>query len=193
VLVESLAATEAAWREWGFAHGLDGDRVAATCHGVPSVEHVAAWAPLLDASEEAAAIEAAQVELDVPAPAFDGARELLELLPGRVAVVTSATLPLAHARLGRAGLPVPEVLVTPEAVQRGKPAPDPYLEAARRLGVDPADCLVVEDAPAGVAAGIAAGAQVVAVTTTHEAAELAAADEVFGGLREVLQALGRGL
>jgi sugar-phosphatase len=153
------------------------------------MEHIAAWAPHLDAAEEAAAVEEAQARSAVPAPAFRGARELLGLRE-RVAVVTSATLPLARARLGGAGLGLPSVLVTPEAVERGKPAPDPYLEAARRLGVDPADCLVVEDSPAGVASGRAAGAQVAAVTTTHEAGDLAAADAVFSGLPELLAAVG---
>ena len=85
-----------------------------------------------------------------------------------VAIATSCALPLARARLAAAGLAAPAVLVTADQVARGKPAPDPYLLAAERLGVDPADCLVLEDAPAGVAAGRAAGMTVWAVATTHE-------------------------
>ena len=89
-----------------------------------------------------------------------------------------------------AGLPVPNVLVTAEDVQRGKPAPDGYLLAARELGVAATSCVVVEDSPAGVAAGVAAGALVAAVTTTHPADALSSADLVVAGLPEVARALG---
>jgi sugar-phosphatase len=106
-----------------------------------------------------------------------------------VAVVTSCELPLALARLQGAGLPVPDVLVTSDMVARGKPAPDPYLLAAACLGVSPADCIVLEDAPPGIAAGRAAGMTVWAVTTTHPAQDLGEAHRVAGGLPELLQAI----
>ncbi|HWM07927.1 MAG TPA: HAD-IA family hydrolase, partial [Solirubrobacteraceae bacterium] len=95
---------------------------------------------------------------------------------------------LAAARLSSAGLPTPAILITSDRTERGKPHPDPYLAAAAALGADPAECLVIEDAPAGVAAGRAAGMTVWAVTTTHTAAELDGAHRVLAGLHEVIAA-----
>ena len=101
--------------------------------------------------------------------ALPGARELVESVPAdRFAIVTSGSRPLAVARLRAAGIPVPEVLVTAEQVENGKPDPAGYLRAAELLGVDPAHALVLEDAPAGVEAGLAAGMTVVAVLTAGE-------------------------
>ena len=108
---------------------------------------------------------------------------------GRVAIATSCVAPLARARLAAAGLVVPGVLVSADQVEHGKPAPDCYLLAAERLGVDPAACLVFEDAPAGIAAARAAGMTVWAVTTTHAAAALGEAQRVAAGLPEHLGAL----
>ena len=124
--------------------------------------------------------------------AYPGAGDVLAL--PRVAIATSCSAPLARARLAAAGLPEPDVLVTADQVEHGKPAPDPYLLAAERLGVDPAACVVLEDAPAGIASGRAAGMTVWAVTTTHAADALGGAARVAGGLPEHLAALrpGRG-
>jgi sugar-phosphatase len=192
-LVDSRAATEAGWRVWARSHGLgeQADEIARTCHGVPSAQHVAAWAPQLDAAAEAAAVEAAQEATSEPTPAFPGAAELLALLPpDRVAVVTSGRPQLARGRLDAAGLPVPAVLVTAEDVAAGKPDPAPYRLGAARLGVDPAECLVIEDAPPGVAAARAAGCGVVAVAHTHACAELAArCFACLGDALEVVAAL----
>jgi mannitol-1-/sugar-/sorbitol-6-phosphatase len=121
--------------------------------------------------------------------AYAGAAAVLDLPV--VAIATSCMLSLAHARLRAAGLRVPGVLVSSDQVARGKPAPDSFLLAAERLGADPAACLVLEDAPSGVAAGRAAGMTVWAVTTTHAAGELTAADRVADGLPELLAALSR--
>jgi sugar-phosphatase len=188
-LVDSHAPTEAAWSAWGAAHGLDGDEVARTCHGVPSVEHVRTYAPGLDAQAEADRIETAQAESDAATPAYEGAADLLRAAD-KVAIVTSATPALAAKRLRNAGLTAPAVMIRAGEVERGKPAPDPYLLAAERLGVDPADCVVVEDAPAGIAAGRAAGARVLAVTHTHARDDLAGADAVYDDLPALLRALG---
>ena len=121
--------------------------------------------------------------------ALPGARELLTSPPAPLAIVTSCTAPLAAARLRTVGLPVPEVLVTSDQLRRGKPDPEGYLTAAEKLGSDPSTCVVVEDAPAGVAAGRAAGCVVVAVLTTHEAPELSAADAVVESLLDLPRAL----
>ena len=91
---------------------------------------------------------------------------------------------VAEARLRAAGIDPPAALVTADDVRRGKPDPEPYLLGAARLGVEPARCLVIEDAPAGLAAGRAAGMQTVGVATTHEAADLDA-DLVVAGLQDL--------
>jgi sugar-phosphatase len=176
VLVDSAAATARAWRSWGERHGLDGAAIQAANHGRPAreviAEHVAADA--VDA--EAAYLLDAEVADTIGVLAFRGAADVLALPV--VAIATSCTLPLAGARLAAAGLPLPEVLVTADQVGRGKPAPDPYLLAAERLGVDPAACVVLEDAPSGIAAGRDAGMTVWAVTTTHAAGALGGAHRI---------------
>lgn len=182
VLVDSGAEVERIWREWAVAHGLDPDEIARVSHGVPSKGVLARLAPHLNTPEEIDRIERAHAATG--GRALPGAAELLAL--DRVGVVTSCSSVLAAARLKAAGLATPEVLITADLTERGKPHPDPYLAGARALGADPGDCLVIEDAPAGVDAARAAGMTVWAVTTTHTAAELSGADEVLDGLDEVL-------
>jgi sugar-phosphatase len=184
VLVDSGAAVEQVWRDWAVEHGIDPDEVARASHGVPSPAVLARVAPHLRSPEEIDRIERRHAATG--GRALPGAAELLAL--DRVAVVTSCSPLLAEARLAAAGLPTPAVLITSDRTERGKPHPDPYLAAAAALGADPADCLVIEDAPAGVEAGRAAGMTVWAVTTTHSADELAAADRVLAGLPEVMDA-----
>jgi sugar-phosphatase len=179
VLVDSGDAVERVWREWALAHGLDPEAVARESHGVPSRQVIARLAPHLG-PEEVERVEA--LHAATGGEALPGAAELLELCD---AVVTSSSAPLAAARLAAAGLPVPAVLVTVDDVARGKPHPDPYLLAAHRLGVDPADCLVIEDAPAGIAAGNAAGMTVWAVATTHAPDELREAAEIYSSTRSI--------
>jgi mannitol-1-/sugar-/sorbitol-6-phosphatase len=183
VLVDSGAAVEQVWREWAVEHGIDPDEVARASHGVPSPAVLARVAPHLRSPDEIDRIERRHAATG--GRALPGAAELLAL--DRVAVVTSCSPLLAAARLSAAGLPTPAVLITSDRTERGKPHPDPYLAAAAALGADPADCLVIEDAPAGVAAGRAAGMTVWAVTTTHSALELSAAHRVVSGLDEVLR------
>jgi mannitol-1-/sugar-/sorbitol-6-phosphatase len=183
-LVDSTRVVEEVFDWWARERGLDPAVVAEVPHGVPSAVIVAGLAPELDPEAEAALIDARGAAHPAGASARPGARELLTG-PWPVAVVTSNTLAPARARLAAAGLPEPRVLVTPERVTRGKPDPEPYVLAARELGVDPARCVVVEDAPAGVAAGRAAGAIVVGVLFTHSAAQLADADVLVADLREV--------
>jgi sugar-phosphatase len=187
VLIDSSAPTVRVWAAWGARHGLDGAAIQAANHGRPGraviAEHV--QPELIDAETEwLARGETADTEGVVAMP---GAAEVLAL-PG-VAICTSCQEPLARARLAAAGLTVPDVLVTSDQVARGKPAPDPYLLAAERLGADPAACLVFEDAPAGIASARAAGLTVWAVTTTHAAGDLGEAQRVAAGLPEHLVAL----
>jgi mannitol-1-/sugar-/sorbitol-6-phosphatase len=171
VLVDSHASIMRSWHWWGGRHGVEDDVIAAIEHGRPSGEVIAALVPDVDALEESRAIDLRQAGDVDDIVALPGAHELFA---GRdpVAVVTSCTDTLAKARLRAAGLPVPDVLVTPERLSRGKPDPEGYLLAARELGFEPASCVVFEDAPAGVQAGRAAGCHVVGITTTHDPAEL---------------------
>jgi sugar-phosphatase len=171
VLVDSQAAIMRAWHWWGAQNGLAREAIEAIPHGRPSHEVIGILAPHLDAAAEALLVERAEVEDTEGIVALPGAHELFAL-DEPIAVVTSGTLPLATARLRHVGLAVPPVLVTPERISRGKPDPEGYLLAASELGVAPSDCIVLEDAPAGIQAGRAAGMHVVGITTTHDPAEL---------------------
>jgi mannitol-1-/sugar-/sorbitol-6-phosphatase len=171
VLVDSRASIMRSWRWWGARHGVEAQVIASIEHGRPSGEVIAALVPAVDALQESQAIDLRQAGDVGDVVALPGAHELFAG-SAAVAVVTSCTLALAKARLGAAGLPVPAVLVTADRLSRGKPDPEGYLLAARELGVAPANCVVFEDAPAGVQAGRAAGMHVVGITTTHEPAEL---------------------
>jgi sugar-phosphatase len=167
VLVDSHASIMRAWRWWGAEHGVESEAIEGVQHGRPSGEIIALLVPGLDAAAESRAIDLRQAEDVDDVIALPGAHDLFAG-SDPVAIVTSCTVPLATARLRAVGLAVPEVLVTPERLSRGKPDPEGYLLAARELGAAPADCVVLEDAPAGVEAGRAAGMRVVGITTTHD-------------------------
>jgi len=175
VLVDSTGYVEQQWRRWAASKGLPVEPFLRVCHGRRALETIRLAAPQLDAEAEVAAFvpeEGSDNQILAP---VDGAPRLLDTLPaGSWAVATSGPRSVATDRLVRAGLPVPGVLVCAEDVLRGKPSPDVYLLAAAGLGVVPAECLVVEDAPAGIEAARAAGMGVVALTTTHRAEDLGA-------------------
>jgi mannitol-1-/sugar-/sorbitol-6-phosphatase len=185
VLVDTGAEVERVWREWAVEQGLDADEIVRATHGVAARHVIAAVAPQLDAAAEAERVDLIHAESG--GEALPGAVALLATSP--LAVVTACSPRLAAARFRAAGLPAPAVLITSHDTERGKPHPDPYLAAAAALGVEPSRCVVIEDAPAGVAAGRAAGMTVWAVTTTHAAAELAAADVVARDVAALLQRL----
>jgi mannitol-1-/sugar-/sorbitol-6-phosphatase len=194
-LVDSHVVVERHWRRLAARHGLDPAPFLATAHGRRSSDVIRELAPHLDAVAEAAELDAGE-EADLDGlRAVPGAAELLARLPaGAVAVVTSAHRSLASSRLAAVGLPVPGTMVCGDEITHGKPDPEGYLRAAAELGVAAADCLVLEDVPAGVAAGIAAGALVVAVETTYPPERLAAAAATVPDLRDldaVLARLGR--
>ncbi|WP_323101430.1 HAD-IA family hydrolase [Intrasporangium sp. YIM S08009] len=182
-LVDSTAAVERTWRAWAAAHGADAEEILRVCHGRRAEDTIALFLP---AEERAAAVEELErLELDDLADtvALPGSGALLSgLEAGRWAAVTSGPRALMQARLRAAGLPEPAVLVTAEDVAVGKPDPEGYLRAAAALGVDARRCLVIEDAPAGVEAGRAAGAAVLAVATSHDASVLGRADAVVHDL-----------
>ena len=185
VLVDSVGAARRAWTAWGDGHGIDGAALMEANHGRPARAVIAEVVEGGAVEEGVIAIREAEIADAEGQSPLPGAADVLGLPV--VAVVTSCDLPLALARLRGAGLPVPDVLVTSDMVLHGKPAPDAYLLAAERLGVDPSDCVVLEDAPAGVAAGRAAGMTVWAVTTTHDPAALGDAHRVAAGLPELLE------
>jgi len=184
VLVDSAAVIEQTWRGFAARHGLDPDEVVAAGHGRRSIDLIRLVAPHLDAEVEAANVEREEIAQASSLRPLPGARELVDAVPAeRFAIVTSGSRALALARLRAAGLPVPAVLVTAEEVDAGKPHPAGYLRAAELLGVDPAHSVVLEDAPAGVEAGRAAGMTVIAVLTTNDASALTRAHSRVRDLR----------
>ena len=174
-LIDSIAAVERSWLQWCSEYGVDPVRLLGF-HGIPAARVIETLLPEGDrvaAFERIRDLEVADVADIVVLP---GAAALLAALAdGGVptAIVTSGTRDLAEARIAATGLTHPPVVVTASDVERGKPWPDPWLEGARRLGVDPAECLVVEDAVAGLRAGRAAGCRaLVAVLGTTPPEEL---------------------
>ncbi|MFM5588906.1 HAD-IA family hydrolase [Aeromonas rivipollensis] len=163
-LVHSTTEVETVWRLWCQGHRLDPAPVLAMCHGVRSREVIRALAPQLDLAREVALLDELEIQHAGVTEPIAGARTLLAALPpARWALVTSASQRVARHRLASAGLPLPRWLIGAEEVERGKPDPEPYLLAARRLGLAPADCLVFEDAPAGIRSALQAGCQVVQI------------------------------
>ena len=168
-ILNSIAAAERIWGAWAARHGLDAATFLPTIHGVKGVETIARLGlPGVDPVKEAQEIldaEMAELEGIVPIP---GAIEFLASLPrGRWALVTSAGLDLALKRLKEAGIERPDVIVSGDDVTRGKPNPECFLLGARLLGFSASDCLVFEDATAGILAGEGAGAAIMVITQTH--------------------------
>lgn len=166
-LLLSAAVFERIWRQWGAANGVDAEKIIAVAHGRRMIDTVREFCPPhLD--PDAVAADLAQQERDdvEGIVAIEGAAAFLETIPAdRWAIVTSADIDLCRIRLKAAGIAPPAILITAEDVTRGKPDPQGYIEAARRLGVAPADTIVFEDAPAGIAAGKAAGATVLVIAS----------------------------
>jgi mannitol-1-/sugar-/sorbitol-6-phosphatase len=180
VLVDSRAVVERVCRSWALRHGLDPERVLRIAHGRRARDTVKAVAPHLDIAREVAWIDAAELADVDGLSEVPGVREFLTNLDaGGWAVVTSCGPDLARLRLSSVGMPIPDVVVSSADVSLGKPAPDGYLLGAKRLGHAAAQCLVFEDAPAGIAAGRAAGARVIALSTTHPDADFTGADAVI--------------
>ncbi|HWL68920.1 MAG TPA: HAD-IA family hydrolase [Geminicoccus sp.] len=168
-VLSSIAAAERVWGRWARRHGLDVEAFLPTMHGKRAVDTIRRLnLPGVDPLAEADWITRAEIEDVADVHAIEGAAAFLQALPpGRWTIVTSSPLPLARRRLEAAGLTAPQRMVTAEDITRGKPAPDGFLLAAERLGVSARECLVFEDAPAGIEAAEASGAAVAVVTTTH--------------------------
>lgn len=190
-LIDSIPVVLRSWLRWAREEGVDPHRLAGF-HGVPARAIAEKLLPPERVAEAVARIDAIELADTDGITILPGAVDALAALrPAHCAIATSCTAPLARVRIAATGLPAPEVLVTASDVTRGKPYADPYLLAARRLGVDPAQCLVVEDAPGGLEAARAAGCATLAVTTTTDPAELIA-DAVVDHLGLVRFALADG-
>jgi len=188
VLIDTGGIYDRHWESWAAENGVSHEHIATVHFGRPAVETIRLVAPHLDAPAEARRFNealAGDPRAD-GALAMPGALDLVRSVPSdRWAIATSAPRVMALRWLAHVGIPEPAFLVTIDDVSRGKPAPDPYLRAAELLGQEARQCLVIEDAPAGITAARAAGAKVLAVMSTHAAADLKDADHVTGDLEDV--------
>ncbi|MGA7156419.1 MAG: HAD-IA family hydrolase [Acidobacteriaceae bacterium] len=197
VLISSIGSVNRSWRRWAHHYGLPDADTFQVPHGIRAVDIVIMLKPDIDPNEGLRLIEDIEmVDVD-DLKVLPGAQALLQSLPPeRWAIVTSATRRLALERLRVAGLPAPERMISAEMVERGKPDPEPYRRGADLIDSPPADCLVVEDAPSGVGAGVAAGCRVLGVLGTHKEEELrqAGASWIVRSLEDVkAQSTAQGL
>ncbi|RFS85360.1 HAD family hydrolase [Actinomadura spongiicola] len=185
-LVDSTPLVERAAREWAAEYGIDADEFLADAHGRRTIDRVAEFVPADQVRAATARLDELEATGTDGISALPGALDLLANMNGLpFAFVTSMDRAQLRLRTDVAGVPLPPVVVTAEDVPDGKPDPSGYLRAARLLGVDPSACVVFEDAPAGVAAGRAAGATVLAVTTSHDPAVLTEAHHIIPDLAQV--------
>ena len=176
VLISSIGSVNRCWSRWAERYGLPDASTIRIEHGTRAVDMIAKLMPGLDVAEGLRLIEDMEIEDVSELQVLPGARALLEsLLPERWAIVTSATYRLLLGRLKAAELPVPERIISGDMVERGKPDPEPYRRGAELIHAAPAACIVVEDAPSGVGAGLAAGCRVLGVLGSHSEVELRAA------------------
>jgi mannitol-1-/sugar-/sorbitol-6-phosphatase len=185
-LVDSTPLIERAAREWAAEYGIDPDEFLADAHGRPTGDRVAEFLPADQVGDATARLDALENIGTDGITALPGAMDLLANMNGLPhAFVTSMDRAQLKTRTDVAGVSLPSVVVTADDVPNGKPDPTGYLQAARRLGVDPASCVIIEDAPAGIAAGRAAGATVVAVLTSHPPESVGAAHHTVRDLTRV--------
>lgn len=191
-LVDSLAVVERAWKSWGERNGIATDEVLGFIHGkqaITSLRHFMAGATAEEIQREFVALEELEAGDTEGIVALPGALQLLATLDELSipwAIVTSGSVPVASARHAAAGLPATAVFVTAERVERGKPEPDAYLLGAQLLDLEPEECVVVEDAAAGILSGLAAGCHVIAVNPPADAQRLEDVDIVLGSLEELI-------
>ena len=194
VLLDSFAGYREVWSRWCALRGVDRELTWAATHGRRPVDTVAEVAPHLRPEDEYIVLKALLGDVADGFPAFAKAAPLLYSLPvDSWGVVTSGQRGTVLARFKAHGLPQPSVFVDGDDVTEGKPSPQGYLKAARLLGVIPTACLVVEDAPAGVQAGKAAGMTVLAIASTHRPEELSRANHVVPKLADAALLVRRWL
>lgn len=177
VIIDSEPVYERHWREWANEHNASYEHIISIHHGIPAVRTISIVAPHVDAAYEADQFQYRCIEDLEGLAAYGGIAHVLNGLPAnRWAIATSSYRQMVKNQLSYLTLPQPQVLVTVEDVKHGKPSPEPYLKAAEALDVDPASCIVIEDSPAGIDAGRAAGAFVIGVASTKPASALANAN-----------------
>ena len=171
--MDSTPAVERVWANWARQRGFDPVDVVRRAHGRPSLSTIRELLPDGDHEAENRIVERCEIEDLEGVVAAPGAMALVKSLPSaQWTIVTSCTRALAEVRIRAAGLPVPAKFITSTDIQNGKPHPEPYLKGAALLGYPPSDCVVVEDAPAGVRAGKAAGARVIGLLPIATGSEL---------------------
>jgi mannitol-1-/sugar-/sorbitol-6-phosphatase len=186
VLISSIGSVVRCWRRWAEHYDVPNAEIYEVPHGMRAIEIVKELRPDIDPQEGLRVIEDMEMEDVSGLTVLPGVRTLLAGLPlDRWAIVTSATHRLLIRRLEVAGLPIPQRIISADMVERGKPDPEPYRRGAELLGLPPAECLVVEDAPSGVGAGIAAGCRVLGVLGTHSAEDLKATTWIVPSLEAV--------
>ncbi|HFV9293307.1 sugar phosphatase [Serratia fonticola] len=190
-LVDSLPAVERAWTQWAERHGISPQQVLDFIHGkqaITSLRHFMPNATEAELQHEFTRLEQVEAEDTDGVSALPGALALLERINALGipwAIVTSGSVPVANARRLAGGVPLPEVFITSERVKQGKPHPDAYLLGAQGLGLAPQDCVVVEDAPAGILSGLAAGCQVIAVNAPVDTPKLDQVDLILSSLEQL--------
>ncbi|HSJ86079.1 MAG TPA: HAD family hydrolase [Anaerolineales bacterium] len=185
-LVDSAFRVQRLWLEWGKRHGIEPQSIMGVMHGRRAGETIHIVAPHLSVEDELNILENEEISDMAGVRSYGSAQTLLsQLSPKQWAIVTSGSFRVASARMKHVGLPTPEVFITGDDVNAGKPAPDGYLLAASRLNVSPFDCVVVEDAPAGIQAGKSAGMRVIAIASSISKEALSQADIVIQQLADL--------
>jgi len=188
VLIDSTPAVTRVWYRWALEHGFNPEELTTRAHGRPSLATIREYLPNADHDAENREVERREMEDLAGVVPLPGALDLLTSLPDdRWIIVTSCTRPLAEVRIRAAGLPLPRRLITSNDIMYGKPRPEPYLKAASILGFLPSSCVILEDVPAGIRSGKAAGGKVIAFTTTVQKSVLheAGADWVLNNCRDI--------
>lgn len=186
VLISSIGSVTRCWRRWAALYNVENADTLEIPHGTRAIDIVKSLRPDIDPIEGLRVIEDLEIDDTEGLTVLPGVHALIARLPpDRWAIVTSATTRLVLGRLEAAGLPVPARLVTADMVERGKPDPEPYRRGAELLGLNPQDAVVVEDAPAGVGSGKAAGCRVLAVLGTHHPSQLSLADWIIPSLTQI--------
>jgi sugar-phosphatase len=186
VLISSIGSVERSWAEWAKARNIDVTEVIAASHGQRALDIIRKLVPPEEVDAEFKRIEDLETEDVEGLQVLEGVKPILEAVPQKFwTIVTSATERLARVRLCQGGIPVPDNFVTSERVRKGKPDPEPYIKGAELLGLDPFDCVVIEDSASGARAGKAAGCKVLATLFSHKHEDLEAADYVVESLSDV--------
>jgi sugar-phosphatase len=186
VLISSIGSVVRCWRQWAEHYDVPNAEIYEVPHGMRAIEIVKELRPDIDPQEGLRVIEDMELADISDLKVLPGVRTLLASVPSdRWAIVTSATHRLLLGRLAAAGLPIPQRIISADMVERGKPDPEPYRRGAELLGLSPEECVVVEDAPSGVGAGLAAGCRVLGVLGTHSAEDLKAATWIVSSLEDI--------